>query len=64
MFPASGRLIVETFSGLDGSKKIEEVVRGDPSATGNNFVAAKMVDNVIFVRAVHGIPYSRTYPLP
>ena len=63
MFPASGRLIVETFSGADGSRKIKQV-QVDSSATGNNFVAATMVVNGNGVRVVHCIPYSRTYPLP
>ena len=63
MFVASGWLIVDTFSGTDGSRSIKQV-QVDASATGNNFVAAKMVVNGNGVRSVHCIPYLRTYPCP
>ena len=59
MFLASGLLIVETFSGADGSRSIKEV-QVDASGTGKNFVPAKMIVNGNAVRAVHCIPCHRT----
>ena len=63
MFLASGRLIVETFSGADGSRSIQKV-QVDASGTGKNLIAAKMVVNGDSVRAVHRIPYRCTHPCP
>lgn len=63
MFLASGRLIVETFSGADGSRSIQKV-QVDASGTGKNFIAAKMIVNGNGVRAVHCIPYRFTHPCP
>jgi hypothetical protein len=63
MFLASGRLILENFSGADGSRSIK-TVQVDASGTGKNFVAAKMVVNGNAVRTVHCIPCPRTYPFP
>ena len=63
MFLASGRLIVETFSGADGSRSIKEV-QVDASGTGTNFVPAKMVVNGNPVRIVNCItcPYLPVSP--
>jgi hypothetical protein len=61
MFLTSGRLIVENFSGADGSRSIK-TVQVDATGAGTNLVAGKMVANGDAVRAVHCIPYPRTYP--
>jgi hypothetical protein len=57
MFPASGWLIVETFSGADGSRSIK-TVQVDASGTGKNFVAAQMVVNgdAVRISIVPGLP--------